>query len=106
MGAQVGVQVDEPRRDQLPGRIDALRRAVGRDAGRHRRDLTVLDPDVALAAEPHARIQNVPAGDHELVLQRGVARIEPAWHRHRHDVAGGGLGLRLRERGAGRDRSG
>src|SRR3989442_1000515 len=76
------------------------------EKSRVRRDLTVLDPDVALAAEPHARIQNVPAGDHELVLQRGVARIEPAWHRHRHDVAGGGLGLRLRERGAGRDRSG
>src|SRR2546428_8937445 len=44
MRAQVRVEVDEPGRDELAGRVDALDGAIGGDARRHRGDLAVLDP--------------------------------------------------------------
>jgi len=103
MRAQVRMEVDEPGRDELAGRVDALDGAIGGDAGRHRGDLAVLDPDVALAAEPEARIEDLAAGDHQLVFQRGITRIEPAWHRRRHRLGGCGLGGSGRSRRGGRD---
>ena len=75
------VQVDQPRCHELAGRVDPLHGAIGRDAGRHGGDLAVPDADVALGAQLLAGIEHIAVGDDQLVLERGVGRIEAARRR-------------------------
>ena len=61
----VRVQVDEPGRHDQPGGVDdrpALQRRFG-----ERRHGAVADPDVSHGIEPALRIDDPPAGDHQVV---------------------------------------
>jgi hypothetical protein len=76
--AEVRVQIDEAGRHEPAGHVDALHAAVDRNARCDGRDLAIADPDVALATQLLARIEHVAVGDDQLVLERGVGRIEAA----------------------------
>jgi hypothetical protein len=81
MGHEMRVQIHEPGRHKLPGRVEALHGAVGRDTRRDGGDLAIADPDVHAAPEPLARVQHVAVGDHQLVLEPGIGGIEAPRHR-------------------------
>src|SRR6266849_2279464 len=81
---QVGVQIDQARRHQPARGVDALHRAVRRDAGRDGRHLAILDPDIAPPAEAPAGIHHVAVRDDEVELERGIGRIEAHGHRLGH----------------------
>src|SRR5262245_41240509 len=53
-------------------------KSVQREARCDRRHLAVAGADVAPTAQPLARIDDVPVGDDQLVLQRGIGGVEAA----------------------------
>ena len=62
-GARVDVNmnVDEAGRDVEPGDVHRLERASSLDAGRHQRDLAVLDSNIADRAQLVLAVDDVPA---------------------------------------------
>ena len=62
----VGVDVDEAWRDDEPGRVDALARVALRDRA-DGRDASVLDGDVGAPRRRAGAIDDLAAGDHEVV---------------------------------------
>jgi hypothetical protein len=107
MRAEVRVKIDEPRGKEPSAGIDALRGAIGCDAGRHHCNLAVLDPDIPLAAQPLARIQYVSVGDDEIELEDGIGGIESQGYQlHRLSSARRRLRLPLCRQEAPGDRRG
>ena len=76
MRAEMRVEIDEPRREEPAAGVDALHGPTRGDAGGDRRDLTLLDADVALGTQALARIQHVAIGDDEIELECRVRGIE------------------------------
>ena len=68
----VRVQVDEPRRHDEPGRVDD--RPARQRRFRERRHRAVADADVPHGIEPAFRIDDPPAGNHQVVRLDGGGR--------------------------------
>jgi hypothetical protein len=66
----VGVQVDEPRRDDQPFRVQHC--ATAQRSTRDRSDSTIADADAPLAVEPGLRIDRTPVGDDQVIRRAGV----------------------------------
>ena len=67
----VGVQVDEARRDRAPGYVDDPRRLVACDEGCNVGNLAVLNGDVVPSAQPDGRV------DHRASCQQQIVHVVP-----------------------------
>ena len=67
----VGVQVDEARRDRVPGYVDDPRRLVARDKGCDVGNLAVLNGDVVPSAQADGRV------DHRAACQQQIVHVVP-----------------------------
>ena len=63
----VGVQVDEARRDRAAGYVDDPRRLVARDEGCDVGNLAVLNGDVVPPAQPDGRVDHRPSCQQQIV---------------------------------------
>jgi len=72
----VAVQIDEPRRYQIPRRVDHLRRARLRNRFLDGCDLAILDGDVAARVQLLPGIDHRAARDEQVVLEIGILGIE------------------------------
>jgi hypothetical protein len=68
IGIDVRVEVDEPRRHELPSGVEDALRALRRDIGFERLDHTEADADIAPSAQALAGIEHVAALDHKIEL--------------------------------------
>ena len=69
----MGVEIDEPRADEVAGDVEGLFRHCGRDLRLDRGDQRIADADIAPRAQVLARVEHVAAADDEIVR---IARAE------------------------------
>src|SRR2546426_7410913 len=77
MRAQVRVEVDEPGRDELAGRVDALDGAIGGGARRPRGGLAVLYPMSRLPRSPRLGSGASPPAVTSPYFNAGALRVNP-----------------------------
>ena len=82
----VGVQVDQPRRDDLARGVDDVERGVGRDVVVDGGDTAARDGDVETAFVAAARIDDVPAANQQVEphATSSAARIMSSASRRRN----------------------
>ena len=100
-GKDVGMQVDQARRNELPAGAQNPVRLVGGNIGFQRLDRAEADADVALGAQVLAGVENLPALDHEVELVIGPHGRERARARRtgsRQRQAGRRIGKELAAR--------